>query len=125
MKGTFMRKQTIAMAVYAVFAAAPWATVYAQTPSEAPKGAHAGHHSEAKPGDSAYAEAEVRKVDKDAGKITLKHGPIPNLDMPAMSMVFRAKDPAMLDALKAGDKIRFKADKVQGAYTLTEIQPMN
>ena len=121
-----MRKQTIAMAVYAVFAAAPWATVYAQqTTPEAPNGAHAAaHHSEAKPGDAAYAEAEVRKVDKDAGKITLKHGPIPNLDMPAMSMVFRAKDPAMLDAVKAGDKIRFKADKVQGAYTLTEIQPI-
>ncbi len=71
---------------------------------------------------SAMADGEVRKVDKEAGKITLKHGPIPNLDMPAMSMVFRAKDPAMLDAVKAGDKIHFKADKIQGAYTITEMQ---
>lgn len=72
---------------------------------------------------SAMADGEVRKVDKDAGKITLKHGPIQSLDMPAMSMVFRAQDPAMLDAVKVGDKVRFKADKIQGAYTITEMQP--
>lgn len=72
---------------------------------------------------SAMADGEVRKVDKDAGKITLKHGPIQSLDMPAMSMVFRAQDPAMLDVVKVGDKVRFKADKIQGAYTITELQP--
>src|SRR5262249_13317507 len=70
-----------------------------------------------------YTEGEVRKVDKDAGKITLKHGPIANLGMPAMSMVFRVKDPAMLDEVKAGDKVRFTAEKIQGAITVTEIQP--
>ena len=65
---------------------------------------HAG--AAAKPAaEGPFAEAEVRKVDKDAGKITLKHGPIANLDMPAMSMVFRAKDPAMLDKVKAGAKV--------------------
>jgi Cu/Ag efflux protein CusF len=68
-------------------------------------------------------EGEVRKVDKDAKKITLKHGPIPNLEMTGMTMVFRVKDPAMLDAVKVGDKVRFKADKVQGAITITEIKP--
>ena len=87
------------------------------------KDAHEAHHAaDAKTLDIAYAEGEVRKVDKDAGKITLKHGPIPNLDMPAMSMVFRAKEPAMLDQVKPGDKIRFKAEKVQGALTITAIQ---
>lgn len=70
---------------------------------------------------SAYAEAEVRKVDKDSGKVTLKHGPIANLEMPPMTMVFRVKEPKMLDTLKAGDKVRFKAEKVQGNYTVTEI----
>ena len=70
-----------------------------------------------------YTEGEVRKIDKEAGKITLKHGPIANLDMTAMSMVFRAKDPAMLDKLKVGDKVRFKAEKLQGAITVTEIEP--
>jgi uncharacterized cupredoxin-like copper-binding protein len=69
-------------------------------------------------------EGEVRKVDKDAGKITLKHGPIPNLDMSAMTMVFRVKDPSMLEAVKAGDKVRFKADKVKGAITIMEIGPI-
>ena len=70
---------------------------------------------------SAFTHAEVRKVDKDAGKVTLKHGPIANLDMPAMTMVFRVKDPAMLDQVKAGDKVRFRAEKLQGAYTVVEL----
>lgn len=69
-------------------------------------------------------DGEVRKVDKDAGKITLKHGPIPNLEMPAMTMVFRVKDPTMLDKVKDGDKVRFAADKVGGAYTVTAIETM-
>jgi len=69
------------------------------------------------------SEAEVRKVDKDAGKITLKHGEIKNLDMPAMSMVFQVKDKALLDKVKAGDKVSFTADKVNGAYTVMSIEP--
>lgn len=64
---------------------------------------------------------EVRRVDKDAGKLTIKHGPLANLNMPAMTMVFRVKDPAMLDQVKAGDKIRFVADNVNGALTVTKI----
>ena len=85
--------------------------------------AHATSHTPSAKADAAWAEAEVRKVDKDAGKITLRHGPIPNLDMKGMTMVFRARDPAMLDTVKAGDKVRFKAEKVQGAYTVTELKP--
>lgn len=69
-------------------------------------------------------DAEVRKVDKDAGKITLKHGPITNLEMPGMTMVFRVKDPAMLDKVKEGDKIRITADKIGGAFTVMSIEPM-
>ncbi|MBA3592220.1 MAG: copper-binding protein [Polaromonas sp.] len=68
-------------------------------------------------------EAEVRKVDKDAGKITLKHGEIKNLDMPPMSMVFQVQDKALLDKVKAGDKISFTADKINGAYTVLTIVP--
>ncbi len=71
----------------------------------------------------AMADGEVRKVDKDAGKITMKHGPIPNLDMPGMTMVFRVKDAAMLDQVKAGDKVRFAAEKVGGQFTVTQIEP--
>lgn len=69
------------------------------------------------------SEAEVRKVDKDAGKITLTHGEIKNLDMPPMSMVFQVKDKALIDKVKAGDKISFTADKVNGAYTVMSIEP--
>jgi Cu/Ag efflux protein CusF len=76
---------------------------------------------------AAYADdmtdAEVRKVDKDAGKLTLKHGEIRNLEMPAMTMVFVVKDKALLDRVKAGDKVRFKATKDGGAYVVTEIEP--
>ena len=68
------------------------------------------------------ADGEVRKVDKDAKKITIRHGPIVSLDMPAMPMVFQVKDPAMLDQVKAGDKIKFAADKAGGAYTITQIE---
>ena len=67
-------------------------------------------------------DAEVRKVDKDAAKVTLKHGEIKNLDMPPMTMVFHVKDKKVLDTLKTGDKVRFKAVNEAGKYTVTEIQ---
>jgi Cu/Ag efflux protein CusF len=70
----------------------------------------------------AMADGEVRKVDKSAGKLTIKHGPLPNLGMGAMTMVYRVADPAMLDKLKAGDKIRFQAESVNGALTVTKIE---
>ncbi|MEW6729674.1 MAG: copper-binding protein [Pseudomonadota bacterium] len=68
------------------------------------------------------ADGEVRKVDKAAGKITLKHGPLPNLGMGAMTMVFRPQDPALLDQLKAGDRIRFRAESINGALTITKVE---
>ncbi len=68
------------------------------------------------------ADGEVRKVDKDAKKLTIKHGPIQSLDMPAMTMVFQVKDPAMLDQVKTGDKVKFKAEKLGGAFTVTSIE---
>jgi Cu/Ag efflux protein CusF len=69
------------------------------------------------------SDGEVRKVDKDNKKITLKHGVIKNLDMPGMTMVFGIKDAAMLDNLKAGDKVKFKAEQAGSAIVVTEIQP--
>lgn len=67
--------------------------------------------------------AEVRKVDKEAKKITLKHEDIKSLDMPGMTMVFQVKDAVLLDKAKAGDKIKFKVIKDGGAYVVTDIQP--
>lgn len=68
------------------------------------------------------SEAEVRKVDKSAGKITLKHGEIKNLGMPPMTMVFRVQDPALLDKFKAGDQVQFTADQIKGAYVVLTLQ---
>lgn len=67
-------------------------------------------------------DGEIRKVDMDNKKITIKHGEIKNLDMPGMTMVFQVKDAAMLDKVKAGDKVKFSADKIGGAIVVTDIQ---
>ena len=64
----------------------------------------------------------VKKVDDAQGKLTIDHGPIKNLDMESMTMIFRAADPAMLKGLKAGDKIKFDADRVNGQITVTKLQ---
>lgn len=70
-------------------------------------------------------EGEVRKVDVEQQKITLRHGEIANLDMSPMTMVFRVQTPAMLQKVKPGDKVRFTADKVDGALTVMTIEPAN
>jgi Cu(I)/Ag(I) efflux system periplasmic protein CusF len=70
----------------------------------------------------AMTEGEVRKVDKAAGKITLKHGAIKNIDMPPMTMVFQVPNRALLDKVKAGDKVRFTADEIKGVLTLLSIE---
>jgi Cu(I)/Ag(I) efflux system periplasmic protein CusF len=72
---------------------------------------------------SHLTDGEVRKVDKAAGKITLKHGEIKNLEMPGMTMVFQVKDTALLDTLQPGDKVRFAVEKVGTAYVVTTIEP--
>jgi Cu(I)/Ag(I) efflux system periplasmic protein CusF len=69
------------------------------------------------------ADGEVRKVDMEARKLTLKHGEIKNLGMPGMTMVFQVKDPSMLEKVKSGDKIRFTAEKINGAFTVTTLEP--
>ena len=68
-------------------------------------------------------DGEVRKVDMGSKKITLKHGEIKNLDMPPMTMVFQVKDPAMLEKVKAGDKVQFTVDNLNGALTVLTIEP--
>lgn len=65
---------------------------------------------------------EVTKIDESAGKLTIKHGPIKKFDMDGMTMVFRAQDPAMLKAVKAGDKVRFDLEKIKGQFTVTKIE---
>ncbi len=89
-----------------------------------------GHdHAHAAPAQSApgaaelpWTEAEVRRIDTAAGKVSLRHGEIKNLDMPPMTMVFEVRDPASLATLAVGDKVRFTADKLLGAYTVLQIE---
>jgi Cu/Ag efflux protein CusF len=72
---------------------------------------------------SSLIDGQVTRVDQSAGKITIKHGPAKRLGMDeGMTMVYRAQDPAMLGAVKAGDKIRFDADQVNGQFTVTKIE---
>ena len=93
--------------------AAPTATAQAQ-PSPAAAAAPAAPLP--------LVSARVEKVDQAQGKITLDHGPIPNLNMDGMTMVFRAQDPVMLKPLKQGDRVQFSADRVNGQITVTKIQ---
>ena len=82
------------------------------------------HHAapQAKPVASAWTDGEVRKVDNAAGKITIKHGAMPKLDMPPMTMAYSIKDKAMLDQLKTGDKIRFEAEAAGKEFTVTRLE---
>ena len=113
-----MKHLLIKLAAAAAIAASAYA-VWAQTVS-APK---AESKAESKVASTDMTDGEVRKIDKESKKVTLKHGPIKNLDMPGMTMVFQVKDAAMLDSLKAGDKVKFKAEQSGRAYFVTEIEP--
>jgi Cu/Ag efflux protein CusF len=85
---------------------------------------HAGHGAApaAAAASAEWAEAEVRRIDAANGRVTLRHGPIRSLDMPPMTMVFQARDPAQLSGLKNGDRIRFQAVSEGGKYFLTQVE---
>ncbi|MDD3935591.1 copper-binding protein [Rhodoferax sp.] len=76
------------------------------------------------PAKTSLTDGEVRKIDKETGKLTLRHGEIKHLDMPPMTMVFVAKDKTILDQVKAGDKVRFMVVHENGQMIVTEIQPI-
>lgn len=85
---------------------------------------NASHVNSSSTGVTTLSEGEVRKVDKEAQKITLRHGPIANLGMPPMTMVFQVKDPALLNRVNPGDKVKFAAERSDGAYIVTRIDPL-
>jgi Cu(I)/Ag(I) efflux system periplasmic protein CusF len=70
----------------------------------------------------AMTDGQVQKIDTEQAKVTLKHGPIKNLDMDGMTMVFRVKSPEMLKGLKAGDRVKFAADRVNGQITIIQME---
>jgi len=83
---------------------------------------HSAHHPASGPAASAdMADGEVRKVDKGAMKLTIKHGEIKSLDMPPMTMVFQVKDAKLLAGVAVGDKVSFAADKIGDQYVVTAL----
>jgi Cu/Ag efflux protein CusF len=104
-------------AIAAALAAA--STVHAQQAVD-----HAAHHAPSTTAAPAepLSEGEVRKVDLAQRKVTLRHGPLVNLDMPGMTMVFTATDSKLLEGLKPGDKVKFTADKKDGAFVVTALK---
>jgi Cu/Ag efflux protein CusF len=105
-------KRTILLALTLALGAAPAALAQ-----------HAGHGAPAATSPStALTEGEIRRVDREAKRLTIKHGPIKNLDMPPMTMVFQVADPALLDKVRTGDKVKFQAEKKGDAYLVTRIE---
>jgi len=88
-------------------------------------GSHTGMQGDmhtAAPAAAAMVDGLVKKIDKSTGKVTLAHGPLTNLNMPAMTMVFRVKEAAWLDQIKVADKIRFVADSINGVLTIVRFE---
>jgi Cu(I)/Ag(I) efflux system protein CusF len=107
---------TAALAVGLLGAAAPAAAQSAATPTTAAPAAPAA------PNTPAMTLAQIRRIDAAAGKITLKHDEIANLEMPPMTMVFQIRDAALLTGLSVGAQVRFLAEKIGGAYVVTAIE---
>lgn len=85
---------------------------------------HAHSHGESKEvkASAEMADGEIRKINKNTGKITVKHGEIKSVEMPPMTMVFGVADKAMLEGLKEGDKVKFNVKQEGSNYTVTEIK---
>ena len=103
------------------------ATAFVGAPLTAAASAdHSKHTQSAKPAETDkkpdMVDGEVRKIDLDAKKITLKHGPIKSLDMPGMTMVFQIKDNKILDNIKVGDKVKFSTEQTKSGYVVTSIE---
>ena len=114
MSNTFPLRSTLCVFV-AAFAFT--GATHAQTAAPAPTAVTADSA-----GATPLSEGEIRKIDKDNKKLTIKHGPLRNLDMPGMTMVFAVQDDAVLDQLQPGEKIRFDAEKIDGRLTVVKVE---
>jgi Cu(I)/Ag(I) efflux system protein CusF len=98
-------------------------SAHAATMGNDPHAGHGGMHSAAPvSSEAAMVDGVIKKIDKAAGKVTVSHGPLTNLNMPAMTMVFRVKDAAWLDQMQTGGKIRFVADTINGSLTIVRFE---
>ena len=97
----------------------------AQAPAAAAADSHSSHHPAAAASTAPQAElseGEITRWDPRTLRLTLKHGEIKNLEMPPMTMVFRVADASVVGDLKPGDKVRFRAEQVSGAYHVQRIE---
>ena len=110
----------VAKIVAAAFALTTFSNAVAQSHD------HQGQAPAAVTGQAApMSDGEVKKVDKETGRLTIKHGPLENLGMPGMTMVFGVTNASALGAVKAGDKIKFVAEKREGRYVVTQLAVQN
>lgn len=113
-----MRKVYKLLMVLATAAAVPMASYAAERANPSKEAADNAQKAPVVP----MADGEIKKIDKAAGKMTIKHGPLENLNMPGMTMVFRVKDTGMLDVVKTGDTVKFSVEKLNGALTVTALE---
>ncbi len=121
-KHTVVTRAALPLAAFALAASALGPGLAAPALAQSKDDPSAHHRGQQVAQAAPLADGEIRRVDKEAKKLTIRHGPIPNLDMDSMTMVFQVKDPAMLDQVKAGDKVKFRAEKLGGAFTVTRIE---
>jgi Cu/Ag efflux protein CusF len=112
-----MTSPTLLLLLVLVGASSPIASALAQMSPE-----HSSHHGASVTPAAGFATGEVRKIDRESGKITIKHGPLQALDMPPMTMVFQASDRSMLDRVKVGDTVQFVPENRNGVLTVTHIE---
>ncbi|WP_295644725.1 copper-binding protein [uncultured Methylibium sp.] len=108
--------------LHTLIAAIAFATVSVASLPALAANDHGTHVAQAAGAATDMTDGEIRKVDKENGKLTIKHAEIKNLNMPGMTMVFQVKDKAMLDKVQAGDKVKFKAASEAGKFTVTELE---
>lgn len=117
-----MIMSTRIVALAAISALAFGVPTFSVTADEGHMGDHTMAAAPAAAAELPSVKGEIKKVDTSAGKVTIKHDAIPNLEMDGMTMVFKAADPSMLTGLGSGDKITFQADKVNGQLTVVKIE---
>jgi hypothetical protein len=108
-----MKLSEYLFAILLVFSAAFSTTLHAQDKTQPLLGSMSVEN---------MADGEIKKIDRENKKMTIKHGELKNLDMPGMTMVFQIRDTALLEAFKTGDKVKFVAEKLDGAFVVTGMQ---
>ena len=116
-------KKLIVIVLAAAFTALVWLSLptFPRPEAEQAAGGHASHAGDP----SALSDGVVLSLDRAGKSVTISHGPLRNLGMPPMTMGFQVTDPALLEKIKPGDKVRFHADAIGGALIVMKLEPAN